>query len=82
MKENEEKNSGIPIELITIVEAGCRMPVSNKRRASLEGLYIVAGLIRKDRTDARKHGMKSLILPTDAMRSFLESADMASRAIL
>ena len=26
--------------------------------------------------------MKSLILPTDAMRSFLESADMASRAIL
>ena len=58
------------------------MPVSIKRMTSLEGLDIVAGLIRKDGTDVRKHGMESLLLITDAMRSCMESSDMASRVIL
>ena len=82
MKENEENNTGIPIEPITTVEAGCGIPVSNKRKASLEGLDIVAGHIIKDRTDVRKNGMESLFLITDAMRSCPKSSDMASRAIL
>ena len=48
----------------------------------MEGLEIIAGIIRKDRIDARKQGMESLLLLTDATRSCPESADMASRAIL
>ena len=82
MKENEENNSGIPIELMTTVEAGCGIPIYNKIKASLEGLYIVACLTRKDRTYARKHGIESLLLLTDAMRSCPESTNMASHAIL
>ena len=50
MRENEEKNTWISIELTTTVEAGCAIPVSNKRKVSLEGLEILVGLIRKDRT--------------------------------
>ena len=53
-----------------------------KKKAYLEGLEIIAGIIRKDRIDARKQGMESLLLLTDATRSCPESADMASRAIL
>ena len=82
MRENEEKNTWISIELTTTVESGCGIPVSNKRKVSLEGLEIVAGLIRKYRTDTWKHGMESLLLITDAMISCPESANMASRAIL
>ena len=81
-KEKEKKNAGIPLELMIIVEAGCGPPISNRRKASLESLEIVAGLIRNDRMDARQLGMKSLLLLSDAMRSCPESADMASRAIL
>ena len=33
-------------------------------------------------TDAQKHGTESLLVITDAMRSCLESAEIASRAIL
>ena len=82
MKENEENNTGIPIEPMTTLEAGCGIPASNKRKESLEGLDIFAGLIIKDRTDARKNGMEILLLLTDATRSCLESVDMASRAII
>ena len=82
MRENEEKNTGISIELTTTVESGCGIPVSNKRQLSLEGLEIVAGLIRKDKTDSWKHGMESLLLLTDAMMIYPESANMASHAIL
>ena len=64
------------------VESGCGIPVSIKRKASLEGLEFAAGIIRKDGTDARKHGMEILLLLTVAMRIFPESADMESRAIL
>ena len=82
MKENEEKNTWISIELLTIVESGCGIPVSNKIKVSLEGLEIVAGLIRKYRTDAWKHGMESLLLLTDSTRSCPESANMAIQAII
>ena len=82
MKENEENNTGIPIEPMTTLEAGCGLPFYNNIKASLGGLDISACLIRKYRTDARKHGMEILLLLTDATRSCLESVDMASRAIL
>ena len=69
--------------MIIPVEAGCGIPVFNKIKASLEGLDIVAGLIIMNRTDALKNGMKRLILLSDSMRnSCLQSAAMASRAIL
>ena len=67
---------------MTTAEAGDGIPIYNKINTSLEGLKIVAGLIIKDRTDARKHGMESLHLLTDVMRRCPESADMASLAIL
>ena len=67
---------------MTKVEARCGIPVYNKGKESLEGLEIVAGLIRKDRIDARKHGMEILLLPTDAMRSCPENANIMNRAIL
>ena len=69
MKYNEKNNTGIPIELMTTVEAGCGIPVFNKIKASLEGLEIVSSLIIKDRADAQKQGMESLLLLTDDMRS-------------
>ena len=47
MKENEKNNTGIPIEPITTVEAGCGIPVSNKRKASLEGLEIFQALTER-----------------------------------
>ena len=49
---------------------------------SLEGLEIFAGLIRKDKMDARKNIMESLLLLTDAMRSFPDSDDIESCDIL
>ena len=82
MKKNEGNNTGIPIEIMTIVEADCGITISNKIKASLEGLEIIAGHIRKDRIDSRKHGTESLLLLTDAMRSCPDSADMASHGIL
>ena len=67
---------------MTTVETGCGLPIYNKRKMSMEVLEILAGLMRKDRTDARKHEMGSLLILTDAMRSCQESSNMASRAIL
>ena len=75
-------NTGTPIELMTTVEYACGIPVPNKGKVYLEGLEVVAVLIRKDRTDARKQILEILLLLTDAMRSCPESAEMASRAIL
>ena len=49
MKDNEEKNNGIPIEPMTTVEAGCGLTVSKKIKAYLEGLEIITCLIIKDR---------------------------------
>ena len=67
---------------MTTAEAGDGIPIYNKINTSLEGLKIVAGLIIKDRTDARKHGIKILLLLTDATRSFPESDNMSIYDIL
>ena len=49
---------------------------------SMKALTIAATLIRKDRVDARRLGMESLVLLTDPMRAGMETAKIASRVVL
>ena len=45
-------------------------------------LNIAASLIKKDRVDARRLGMESLVLLTDPLRAGIETAKIASRVVL
>ena len=45
-------------------------------------LNIAASLIKKDRVDARRLGMESLLLLTDPLRAGIETATIASRVVL
>eukprot|EP00804_Cyclotella_cryptica_P019358 CCRYP_018946-RE/>CCRYP_018946-RE protein AED:0.11 eAED:0.11 QI:0/0.6/0.66/1/0.6/0.5/6/2616/593 len=49
---------------------------------ALEALNIAASLIKKDRVDARRLGMESLVLLTDPLRAGIETAKIASRVVL
>lgn len=49
---------------------------------ALEALNIAASLIKKDRVDARRLGMESLVLLTDPLRAGFETAKIASRVVL
>lgn len=49
---------------------------------ALEALNIAAQLIKKDRVDARRLGMESLVLLTDPLRAGAETAKIASRVVL
>ena len=49
---------------------------------SMKALNIAASLIRKDRVDARRLGMETLVLLTDPMRAGIETAKIASRVVL
>mmetsp|Transcript_24470 Transcript_24470/g.50256 ORF Transcript_24470/g.50256 Transcript_24470/m.50256 type:complete len:754 (+) Transcript_24470:777-3038(+) len=49
---------------------------------ALVALNIAASLITKDRVDARRLGMESLILLTDPLRAGIETAKIASRVVL
>ena len=49
---------------------------------ALVALNIAASLIKKDRLDARRLGMESLILLTDPLRAGIETARIASRVVL
>ncbi|KAL7520107.1 hypothetical protein ACHAWX_004855 [Stephanocyclus meneghinianus] len=49
---------------------------------ALEALTIAASLIKKDRVDARRLGMESLVLLTDPLRAGIETAKIASRVVL
>jgi hypothetical protein len=49
---------------------------------ALEALNIAASLIKKDRVDARRLGMESLVLLTDPLRAGMETAKIASRVVL
>ena len=49
---------------------------------TMKALNIAASLIRKDRVDARRLGMESLILLTDPLRAGIETAKIASRVVL
>lgn len=49
---------------------------------ALVALNIAAALIKKDRVDARRLGMESLVLLTDPLRAGIETAKIASRVVL
>ncbi|KAL7537375.1 hypothetical protein ACHAXR_007782 [Thalassiosira sp. AJA248-18] len=49
---------------------------------ALKALNMAASLIRKDRVDARRLGMESLVLLTDPLRAGIETAKIASRVVL
>ena len=49
---------------------------------ALVALNIAASLIKKDRVDARRLGMESLVLLTDPLRAGIETAKIASRVVL
>lgn len=49
---------------------------------AMKALNMAASLIRKDRVDARRLGMESLVLLTDPLRAGLETAKIASRVVL
>jgi hypothetical protein len=48
----------------------------------MKALNMAASLIHKDRVDARRLGMESLVLLTDPLRAGLETAQIASRVVL
>lgn len=49
---------------------------------AMKALNMAASLIRKDRVDARRLGMESLVLLTDPLRAGMETARIASRVVL
>jgi len=49
---------------------------------TLKALNMAASLIKKDRVDARRLGMESLVLLTDPLRAGLETAKIASKVVL
>ncbi|KAL3791395.1 hypothetical protein ACHAWO_005019 [Cyclotella atomus] len=49
---------------------------------ALEALNIAASLIKKDRVDAQRLGMESLVLLTDPLRAGFDTAKIASRVVL
>lgn len=49
---------------------------------ALKALNMAASLIRKDRVDAKRLGMESLVLLTDPLRAGLATAKIASRVVL
>lgn len=60
-------------------------PDNNKEDASekaMKALNTAASLLRKDRADARRLGMESLILLTDPLRAGTETAKIASGVVL
>lgn len=49
---------------------------------AMKALNMAASLIKKDRVDARRLGMESLVLLTDPLRAGTETAQIASRVVL
>lgn len=49
---------------------------------ALKALNMAASLIKKDRVDARRLGLESLVLLTDPLRAGMETAKIASRVVL
>jgi len=49
---------------------------------ALKALNMAASLIKKDRVDAQRLGMESLVLLTDPLRAGIETAKFASRVVL
>mmetsp|Transcript_8958 Transcript_8958/g.16143 ORF Transcript_8958/g.16143 Transcript_8958/m.16143 type:complete len:706 (-) Transcript_8958:157-2274(-) len=55
---------------------------NNTVEKALKALNMAASLIKKDRFDARRLGMESLVLLTDPLRAGMETAKIASRVVL
>jgi hypothetical protein len=49
---------------------------------AMKALNMAASLIKKDRIDARRVGIESLILLTDPLRAWMETAKIASHVVL
>ena len=49
---------------------------------AMKALNMAASLLHKDRVDARRLGMESLVLLTDPLRAGMETAHIASRVVL
>ncbi len=58
-----------------------RKPMAVYEKA-MKALNMAASLIHKDRVDARRLGMESLVLLTDPLRAGMETAHIASRVVL
>jgi hypothetical protein len=54
----------------------------NEREESVASIEMAAGLIKKDRFDARLLGMESLCILTDPRKTSLKTALLASRAVI
>mmetsp|Transcript_22611 Transcript_22611/g.38742 ORF Transcript_22611/g.38742 Transcript_22611/m.38742 type:complete len:682 (-) Transcript_22611:142-2187(-) len=54
----------------------------DKSEKALKALNMAASLIKKDRVDARRLGLESLVLLTDPLRAGIETAQIASRVVL
>jgi len=54
----------------------------NTVEKALKALNMAASLIKKDRADAQRLGMESLVLLTDPLRAGMETAKIASRVVL
>lgn len=66
-------------------EGGSSVSIENEttcEEKALKALNMAASLIKKDRMDARRLGMESLVLLTDPMRASLETAKIASQVVL
>ena len=57
-------------------------PAKSNVEKALVALNIASSLIKKDRIDARRLGMESLVLLTDPLRAGMETAVVASRVVL
>jgi len=57
-------------------------PAKSNVEKALVALNIASSLIKKDRIDARRLGMESLVLLTDPLRAGMETAVIASRVVL
>eukprot|EP00578_Thalassiosira_sp_NH16_P012973 CAMPEP_0181118976 /NCGR_PEP_ID=MMETSP1071-20121207/23361_1 /TAXON_ID=35127 /ORGANISM="Thalassiosira sp., Strain NH16" /LENGTH=736 /DNA_ID=CAMNT_0023203503 /DNA_START=536 /DNA_END=2746 /DNA_ORIENTATION=+ len=57
-------------------------PTEDTKDKAMKALNMAASLIRKDRVDARRLGMESLVLLTDPLRAGVETAMIASRVVL
>merc|ERR1719253_2448052 len=57
-------------------------PAEDTKDKAMKALNMAASLIRKDRVDARRLGMESLVLLTDPLRAGVDTAMIASRVVL
>jgi len=76
-------DASIPVAgLKTEGDSPCKGNDDSTAEKALKALNMAASLIKKDRVDARRLGMESLVLLTDPLRAGMETAKIASRVVL